>query len=156
MINSERLEQAIAVMRRAGKVDMRTWQSGQVKSSESRIHACGNTACFAGWLAVSPEFINSGGWLSPLSGAPGFNERLGAHAVIEWLEAEGGKAEVLELLISNSARISSTTAEWLKSKNIQAEVGRQESGGDYTYTHLINWSNFKADDVIKILEALRD
>lgn len=119
MINLERLELAINVMKRAGKVDMRTWQSGKVKSSESRIHACGTAACFAGWLAISPEFLNSGGWMSPLTGAPAFGGRLGAPAVIQWLEAKGLKAEILNLLIINSAVISASTEDWLNGKTFK-------------------------------------
>lgn len=156
MINLERLELAINVMKRAGKVDMRTWQSGKVKSSESRIHTCGTAACFAGWLAVSPEFLNSGGWMSPLSGAPAFGERLGAPAVIQWLEAEGLKAEVVELLVAGSARILDSTVDWLRGKNISVAVGKQELDSRYSYAALLYWDSYQAPDVIKILEALRD
>lgn len=60
----DRLEQAIAVMQRAGKVDMRAWQDfatrQDIRHTEKELHACGNSACFAGWLAVSPEFQAAG------------------------------------------------------------------------------------------------
>lgn len=155
-MNKERLELAINVMKRAGKVDMRTWQSGKVKSSESRIHACGTAACFAGWLAISPEFRNSGGWMSPLSGAPAYGEILGAPAVIGWLEAEELKAEVVELLVDGSARILDSTVDWLRGKNISVAVGKQELDSKYSYAALVYWGEYKAPDVIKILEILRN
>lgn len=154
-MNLERLEQAIAVMKRAGKVDMGRWQSGYVKNSEFGVHACGNSACFAGWLAVSQEFREAGGEVG-YRGEPLLSFRRGHAAVIGWLEAEGLKAEVLELLITSIAYTSSAAVEWLKSKNIPVMVEKLDPLKDYWQTQLPNWHDYKADDVIKILEALRD
>ena len=47
-MNLERLQQAINLMKRAGKVDMTDWQSGEIVETESEIHSCGTAACFAG------------------------------------------------------------------------------------------------------------
>lgn len=152
MINLERLEQAIAVMKRAGEVNMNFWQRGGVSETEDDLHSCGNSACFAGWLAVSPEFREAGGGLHRSSGAPLFGAFFGFRAVIAWLEAEDDLSkEVLELLVTGEAVISDATEEWLMSKNIPLEPEKH-----FTLTSLMGWNKYKAQDVIKILEALRD
>lgn len=64
-MNIENLSKAIAVMSRAkaSKLVMSTWQSNTWDKSavktEEEFHACGNTACFAGHVAISPEWIKS-------------------------------------------------------------------------------------------------
>lgn len=152
MINSERLEQAIAVMKRAGEVNMNFWQRGVVSETEDDLHTCGNSACFAGWLAVSPEFREAGGTHLSNSGAPIFDGYTGYYAISEWLEAEGElHKEVIELLVAGEAVISDATEEWLMSKNIPLEPEKH-----YTLTCLKGWIKYKAQDVIKILEALHD
>lgn len=156
MINLERLEQAIAIMRRAGIVKMSDWQSGEPLKTESEIHTCGTAACFAGWIAVSPEFKAAGGKVRPVSGAPVFCGWVGVQAILDWLEAQDTKAYILKLLIIGEGSVPDSTVEWLRSKNIQAESEKLEPDSDRTYAELPNWRNYKADDVIKILEALRD
>ena len=109
MINLERLEQAIAVMKRAGAVDMRRWQSGEVRESEVELHECGTASCFAGWLAVSPEFREAGGHPDFL-GSPSFEGATGDLAVVKWLEAEGEDANRLQAIILGIG--FSTWSEW--------------------------------------------
>lgn len=158
MINLERLNQAISVMERAGKVSMGTWQGGEFTdcaTSESELHSCGNTACFAGWVAVSPEFQAVGGHVGT-SGWPCFGVAIGSHAINRWLETRGFKAEVIELLISGSTLISDSAVEWLRSKDISVEAEKYRPISNYSYVYLNHWNKYKAQDVIKILEALRD
>lgn len=160
MINKERLNQAINVMERAGVVNMLTWQHSNYKdgicNKESELHQCGNTACFAGWLALSAEFIDSGGWVSPLSGAPAYGERIGSRAVADWLEANGFMAEVIELLITGSESVLDSTFEWLKSKGIQVDGDKLEPESEYTFVRIVGWEEFVAEDVIRILKVLHD
>lgn len=160
MINKERINQAINVMRRAGKVRMNRWQHSDYKdgicNKESELHQCGNTACFAGWLALSPEFVDSGGWVSPLSGAPAYGERLGARAVADWLEACGFLIEVVELLVIGAGSIQDITFEWLKAKGIHVEGDKVVPESDYTYAHLVGWFEYGSEDVIRILKVLHD
>ena len=75
-MNIENLSKAIAVMTRAGAIDMDSWQSnvgvatsGKLKKTEKEIHTCGTTACFAGWIGVSPEWAADGGTITR-SGEP--------------------------------------------------------------------------------------
>lgn len=160
MINKERLEQAINIMKRAGAVDMSFWQGEAFEgcaTTESELHSCGNSACFAGWVAVSPEFQEAGGAHLPNSGAPIFDGYTGYYAIAEWLGAEGDLPnEVIELLVTGEGAVLDSTVQWLESKDIQIAASKHEPDRLYTYAHLTGWRNYKADDVIKILEALRD
>ena len=159
MINLERLNQAIAIMKRAGVIDMTTWQGGVevgCATTEAELHSCGNSACFAGWVAIAPEFKKVGGKHLSNSGAPIFDGYTGYYAIAEWLEAEGElHNEVIELLVTGEGAVLDSTIQWLESKDIQIVTNKQEPGRLYTYVHLNGWRNYKADDVIKILEALK-
>lgn len=155
----DRLEQAIAVMKRAGKVDMGSWQGcgAGIQRTEAELHTCGNTACFAGWLAVSPEFQEAGGKVGPVSGTPTFKGETGTQAVIEWLEAvDEQSSDILTLLISGEGPVLDTTVEWLQSRGFQVDSEKLEPASRYSYSTFENWGRFKAQDVIKVLEALRD
>lgn len=160
MINQERLEQAIAIMKRAGAVDMSTWQGGDeggCVATEAELHSCGNSACFAGWVAIAPEFKKVGGKHLSDSGAPIFDGYVGYYAISEWLKAEDElHKEVIELLVTGEGAALGTTIQWLKSIGVKVEARRHEPDSDYSYAHLVGWRKYKAPDVIKILEALRD
>lgn len=70
---------SIEIMKRAeaaGSLDMTRWQStpdnsyrGSPARTEQALHLCGNKACLAGHIAISPEFKADGGtiirWGSP-------------------------------------------------------------------------------------------
>ena len=94
MANVERVKKAIAVMERVRDenraFDMNWWQ-GRVGHNrcfdEAVPHACGTAACFAGWLAVSPEFQADGGSIT-LSGAPVFQGFREDDAVAAYLEVD--------------------------------------------------------------------
>ena len=160
MINLERLEQAIAIMKRAGTIDMGFWQGEAFEgcaTTESELHSCGNSACFAGWVAVSPEFQETGGAHLSDSGAPIFDGYTGYYAIAEWLGAEGDLPnEVLELLVTGEGAVLDSTFKWLKSSGVKVGADKHEPGGAYSYAYLVNWREYEAEDVIKILEALRD
>ena len=92
-MNRERIQAAIAMMKRAipRYFNMSNWQNErpghimQIAQTESKLHACGNTACFAGHLALSPEFKKAGG-LAYGTGAPKFNNFSGSFAVAEYFD----------------------------------------------------------------------
>lgn len=153
MINLERLEQAIAVMKRAGKVNMGSWQTGEVRETEAELHECGTAACFAGWLAVSPEFQAADGGLDT-KGAPGmpaFNKHHGGGAVAEWLEVEHEEARMLiELLVFEEAYVSEDVTDFLQSMGIP--YGEANDG---SVTYLLGWGSWTAEDVVHYLERLK-
>ena len=90
-MNRERIQDAITMMKDVTHrhFDMTNWQKDphghiiQIAQTESELHACGNTACFAGHLALSPEFKKAGGSASKI-GAPVFNGLLETSAVAEY------------------------------------------------------------------------
>jgi len=92
-MNRERIQDAITMMKRAipRYFDMTNWQNEpqghikQIVQTESELHVCGNTACFAGHLALSPEFQKAGGSVSKI-GAPVFNGVRYAEAVAEYFD----------------------------------------------------------------------
>ena len=92
-MNRERIQSAIAMMKRVTHryFDMTNWQNEphghiiQIAQTESKLHACGNTACFAGHLALSPEFQDAGGLVSKI-GAPIFNGVRFVEAVAEYFD----------------------------------------------------------------------
>lgn len=155
-MNLERLNQAIAIMERAGRVDMTDWQSGEIVETESEIHSCGTAACFAGWVAVSPEFKAAGGVTHPVSGAPILNIFSGYLAIVDWLEVVDEKQkDTLELLVAGEGSVLDSSIEWMQAKDLRVEAEKLEPDSEYSYAHLVGWSKYKAQDVIKVLEALR-
>ena len=90
-MNRERIQDAITMMKDVTHrhFDMTNWQKDphghiiQIAQTESELHACGNTACFAGHLALSPEFKKAGGSVSKIGG-PVFNGLLETSAVAEY------------------------------------------------------------------------
>ena len=92
-MNRERIQYAVSMMKRVTHrhFDMANWQNkdhsyvSRIVQTESELHACGNTACFAGHLALSPEFKKAGGLLYG-TGAPKFNNFSGSFAVAEYFD----------------------------------------------------------------------
>ena len=92
-MNRERIQYAVSMMKRVTHryFDMTNWQNephGHIKriaQTESELHGCGNTACFAGHLALSPEFKDAGGLLYG-TGAPKFNNFSGSFAIAEYFD----------------------------------------------------------------------
>ena len=71
-------------------VGMSMWQGieGVIHLDEGTLHACGTSACFAGWLAVSPEWQADGGYVG-LDGSPRMivdgEEEDDGEAIAHWL-----------------------------------------------------------------------
>lgn len=54
-MNKERIQYAISIMEQAENLDMNSYQSAfNHVATIKELHTCGNTACFAGYLALSP------------------------------------------------------------------------------------------------------
>ncbi|QBP37289.1 hypothetical protein TF_48 [Pseudomonas phage vB_PaeP_TF17] len=106
MANIENVKLAIQVMERATRLNMSCWQSlpngseiyeencTALVNSISELHNCGNTACFAGYLAIS----GIPGW-SIVDGIPRYENTAGLsesdYAVQEFLEISGKLARCL-------------------------------------------------------------
>lgn len=76
-MNIENINKTIAIMERAKERDsvyMETFQGmsdgDEVVYTEADMHACGNKACLAGHIAVSPEWLSEPGNSADECGAP--------------------------------------------------------------------------------------
>lgn len=88
MANIERINKCIDLMRRAKNLNMRYWQDYTMRQGPEEsvrdLHACGNTACFAGYLAISKFFQEEGGTVLS-DGSPEWADYCGAEAVAMYL-----------------------------------------------------------------------
>ena len=98
-MNTKSINSAIAIMTRHMEAQlplyMSEWQTGGlVNLVKTEEHLCGTPCCFAGYIAVSPEFQKDGGWCSA-GGAPAFEGGRGANAIREWFECNTNQASNL-------------------------------------------------------------
>lgn len=95
MANIENVKLAIQVMKQATNLDMRSWQncndSRKYAHSIEELHTCGNTACFAGYLAIS----GIPGWSISALQKPKYKEHCNEAAVKNFLEISNGLAYAL-------------------------------------------------------------
>lgn len=103
IFNRANVERALAVMHRVEEekraFNMEDWQvmgwAEPAVEQESTLANCGTAACFAGWVAVSPEFQEMGGSVDPLSGKPRMGGRSGWEAIALWLGISDTEAREL-------------------------------------------------------------
>lgn len=151
-MNIENIKKAIAIMERAkerGSLCMLTWRAVDPSltalqranytcaRTEEQFHACGNTACFAGHLAIAPEWIKDGGGCE-YNGMPKFTVTKGdfvdyvlyaEHSVAHWLG--------IDVLIAS---------------NLIHHKGIHDNHPVYK----TNWGRVKADHVIAALNELAE
>lgn len=96
-MNREHIKTAIKVMERVrdrnAPFTMRNWQINttneslgyQLVDTEDIAHACGTACCFAGWLALSPEFQQEGGSVNVI-GSPSWKGEHGSAALASYLD----------------------------------------------------------------------
>ena len=94
-MNRTNILAAIAIMERAKDANslfMPYWQSSPDSKwrkhpafDETELHACGNKACFAGHIAVSPEFHASGGYCTE-DGEPLLRGMSPVQSIAVWLD----------------------------------------------------------------------
>ena len=100
-MNIENIDKAIAVMTRVkdrgDNINMDAWQENfddHFCATEDELHSCGTAACFAGWVAVSPEFEDSGGSLN-WDGSPRLGKFHDTEAIAAWLGIPSRDANAL-------------------------------------------------------------
>lgn len=139
-MNIDNMNKAIAIMTRAGKINMDNWQYGSVQKSEEDIHVCGTAACFAGWVGVSPEWAADGGILTN-NGEPLFGTRPGfpsaEKSLSEWL---GLHTSLIEMLIYESAGTA------------YSDCGEPV----YTIYNNISFDKLQASNIVDTLVEIRD
>lgn len=137
-MNIANIDKAIAIMRRAGRVKMDAYQDFESRdlyepafNTEEKLHACGSAACFAGWVAVSPEFQADGGTCDGYTGAPMLDGFGGPNAIALWLDIDVKVAS--SLVVPNFS--------------VQVYDGLPLGVSD--------WSSIGAAEVIKALERVK-
>ncbi|WP_273453705.1 hypothetical protein [Nevskia ramosa] len=116
--DAQRVRMAISVMQRVinnrRNFDMGIWQQitrNYPMTSETQLHNCKTAACFAGWVAVSPEFRRDGGVAHPQNGAPCFliDDQFvaGYQAIAIWLNIP--ELDAIALICSGSNSCSYST-----------------------------------------------
>lgn len=154
-MNLDTLNQAIAIIERTteDKVCMLDWQGlpfgNLAVRSELEFHECGNTACFAGHVAISPEFLDTKipgfTFYNTISGGPGVKvsqgdhlvARCGALAIGVWLDIPIAAANLL-------------------CHNIEIDA---DDYADYVFTHPVygvQWRHVRKKHLLETLYRLRD
>lgn len=142
MVNLKNLDDAINIMRRVkergSKVRMTHYQhcESTFGATEAEVHACGNSACFAGWVAVSPEWREFGGSINTMLGHPVLPDR---------------RSMTVRQIIGHWLGISEKMAEFLV-------FGSCEGDGPNAYSTFYRkrWGDVGADDVIAALTDIRE
>lgn len=109
-MNKENVQKAIAILDRVpkDKLDMTHWQARNglipykkaLTNEKGLLSDCGTTACLAGWVAVSPEFQESGGSADKRDGRPVIEAESGEvlediDAIAYWFGIDTDSASVL-------------------------------------------------------------
>lgn len=93
------LDKAIAIMERVSDDNFnmesfQTIESDILAQTEEEMHSCGNTACFAGHVAISKEFFLDGGKITPYN-SPEFLGSIDDKAISKWLKITQHEANSL-------------------------------------------------------------
>ena len=137
-MNIENVNKAIAVMERVkergDKFDLCVWQScngAPAAEKEEELHTCGTAACFAGWVAVSPEFQKGGGGVE-IDGSPSWKEGGelfgGSQAIEKWLDTPMLEAQHL-CGVGNSELVYVETREEVTVDQVLAALYRLRDTG---------------------------
>lgn len=97
-MNKTNMQHAINIMKRAEankrRLDMIAWQQTTQLPVKKEKHICNTPCCFAGFIAISPEFQAAGGDVGE-SGQPLFKGEDENEAIATWLNITDCHAEAL-------------------------------------------------------------
>lgn len=135
-MNIEHIDIAIKVMERVRdegrNLNMCIWQeevfNGKAIETESKLHECGTAACFAGWLAVSPEFQEKGGSVDPSDGGPCYDLGYGSAAVEKFLGISEELAEDLCAVNLSESELYECDTEEITVNDVIEALNRIKSG----------------------------
>lgn len=147
-MNIERINKAIELMQQAKNLDMREFQKGDaepVKTMEE-LHACGNTACFAGYIALSPDFHAAGGWCD--DGMPRMHNPHWGRGTEGYVSHHLCGSEAIAYYLG----ISEGDACEIVYGDLDEDVG---DGNEWSLFYDKPWEEVTASDVIEKLEELR-
>jgi hypothetical protein len=167
-MNIENIDKAINIMQRASTVNMLSFQTRSLESAridravvftEEDLHACGNSACFAGWIAVSPEWKEAGGECT-VFGSPLFpdSENVKArvnssNAIAEWLGVNIRTADLF--IFGDILAIPLATNDLLQSVSIFYDKEWRSVGGEEVIAKLSLLKELGEHEfIVKYLEML--
>lgn len=134
-MNVKRIKHAIKLMKKAKNLNMVEWQnhedSGGLAHSVKELHACGNSACFAGYVGISKPFKKAGGRVNSL-GDPLFNTQSGSLAISDYFDISYDLADNF---------VSGGEFEWKDDVYVSKFYNKQ-------------WKDVTPEDVIKKLEMV--
>lgn len=108
-MNKENVEIAINVMKRVksrgGNLKMVAWQKSieVLHTEDALINKCGTACCFAGWLGVSPEFKEKGGFVYAKNATPSYEGSFGSGAIANFLDVNLHTACLLTFTSGNGS-----------------------------------------------------
>lgn len=158
-MNTERIKYAISIMEQAQNLNMRIWQNRTDWDSDyattiEDLHTCGNTACFAGYIAISPLFQEVGGVVVEVTGTPKLNGMAGEDALLEFFEAPFWMKPFFDALVYGELG----TLEFGEPVEDQEEATFQFQerlvNQINVITQFIAWNDWKPEHVIEVLQAL--
>lgn len=153
-MNNERIKYAIAVMEQAENLDMSTWQtydSETLATTIKDLHTCGNTACFAGYIALSPLFKAEGGVVDSV-GEPLMGEKYGDEAILKFFEIDEKYNPLICAIVYGRLGdlYIGEDLDLMKVKGLNGEVLHQVN----EICELTPWDEWEPKHVISVLEAL--
>ena len=142
----DRINQYIADLEEVSKqdlIDMQGWQStvdaeipAPISRSVWELHQCGNRACAAGFLALTPAFAEAGGEFSDEDGEPVLGTAGGSQAFARYFALSPFLAKTICYGSGGSADANF---------RLYSEMFRLVGKG---------WSQWDANDLIKIMRAV--
>lgn len=153
-MNKERIQYAISIMEQAKNLKMTYWQGEEGFSSTiEELHTCGNTACFAGYLALSPLFQADGGGMDT-DGEPVFEGGYGHEAIHSYFEMDERFIPLIYAIVYGEAYNSDV---WLESGvGEDAICGRGIRLKEQlsTLTGETYWHEWRPEHLVTILNAI--
>lgn len=159
--NTENVQHAVNIMLRAASrdsVSMETFQSpgpgshvvARIVKTEEAFHACGNVACFAGHVAISPEFQSSTYCDSTFyvdeSGTPRMKDLRGRTSVFD--------SETVMALWLGVPRLVAGLMIYRAQVKLKGSSQYLRQAPHCLYG--VKWEEVKAEHVIKVLRAIQE
>lgn len=154
-MNKKRIKYAISVMEKAKNLDMNSWQTSyNLAATITELHTCGNTACFAGYLALSPLFKEVGGAVG-IVGEPVYEGLREESAVLAFFEMDEHYLPLLRALILGQVdglnvgdeEFEQDLAEFSEFERKVVQQVTDLTGG-------ISWVEWEPKHVITVLKAI--
>lgn len=159
-MNKERIQYAISIMEQAKNLYMNSWQSAfKPVATINELHFCGNTACFAGYLALSPLFKEVGGAVGS-HGHPILGDWVDELAVLAFFETDERYRPFMEALTLGHIDELFVGLEEFEQEDLAlaeaSETDRKVVQQVTDITGGLSWEEWEPKHVITVLKDLLD